>query len=225
MLTRYTSRIMGLMALFFVAAAIAMPNYFDPNNIIQAHDIFWSFGLNEPGIMKLRHYPTANKELLSKIQNHATAFKEYATKRIEGLENENSNANPDEAHLYKHALNIVEEAQNKAQAILSPTGLNDNDKADLDKIIFAKTAEKKLRLDSKIIKALKKLKTPLMGGSRFEEKVPIRIALEKNHQEITLFLNELTKRPKLSAPDRALIKRARESLESAYEAIHQHAQL
>lgn len=214
MFNKCTALIWGIT---LITNILAIPNYFDPQNIINAHDSFWSFGLTKNGIIQLRDYPTARKELWSKIHKHAIEFKEYATKQIKEKAN-----NPEQIDLYEKASSIVDQAEQEARSILFPIGLSATDRDRLNTIINGTTPEQILQFDKPTKKLLRQLQTPRMGGSRFQEQVPVRITLEKNYNNLTLFLKDLTERSNLSQKDRTLIAHAQKSLERAYTAIHHY---
>lgn len=219
MYNSHRSYAFAIITIIILATKIcAVPNYYDPKNIINAQDPFWSFGLTKEGITQLRDFPNARKELWEKIRAHAREFKKYATKRM----SEQSTTNPEEVDAYRQASDIIEHAEQEARAILFPIGLNETEIDGLNDIINGTTPEKVLNFDKHTKKLLQQLKTPRMGGSRFHEQVPVRIALEKHYKHRTSFLKHLTERSNLSRKDRTLITRAQESLERAYKAIHQH---
>lgn len=217
--------ILSMMGLVCMAPAEAIPNYSDPINIIQNNNIFWSFGLNEETIKKLSEYPEAANELLEHIMKHTAEFTQHAESRLRELQpsgkKKNDPAAAAEVASYKKALKIINQAQQKAQLLLTPsTKLTEQDYQTLKHLIFSLEPEKLFDLDYTALTAFQTLQQGRIGSTQLQEKVTARVALEKRYQHYKRFLRKLGQREKLSPHDNVLIQRAKDALELAYHSLH-----
>jgi hypothetical protein len=241
--------ILSLMMMLCVRTLDAIPNFYDPQNIIQTSqqgDSYWFFRLDEQRIALAEQYQATRDELISYSARAFNSFKEFAMNRIQTLQSENRAGNPEKIDTLNRALSLLEQSREALVKRLRATPIRPSIAPVRDKVLqeleetiggaygLGQSDREKLNAMSTIISGAdvqsakelfilkdqdKSKRVPIGAALLPLAKFENRAQIEKKYVELMDYMNGLDKREGLTKEDRKLIYQAQERVRQLYQSL------